>query len=72
MARQRAAQVIVLVLTFCLVASPLDCHDIAEGTENPQLCMLQAQTRAIEWLEDHPKWRLRDWRCVVPAEERRT
>ena len=26
-------------------------------------CMLQGQQRASEWLDEHPKWALRGWRC---------
>ena len=61
---------IALVLTVCLVAAPDACHD-----EQPPIaiisefqCVLQGQQIAAEWVNDHPRWTLKGWRCG-PKEE---
>lgn len=54
-----------LVLIFCLAGAPTSCQE-----EHPLLgqmpltsCLVQAQQYAQEWLSDHPKWALAEWRC---------
>ena len=47
---------IELVLVFCLSASPADCREIRQPSENPTPigCMIDAQRQAADWLADHP------------------
>ena len=55
-----------LILVVCLSASPDVCRE-----EQPPLleavsqtsCMVEGQLLAAQWLDEHPKWALKGWRC---------
>ena len=63
---------IELVLVFCLSASPADCREIRQPSENPTPigCMIDAQRQAADWLADHPKWMLSRFRCEINVPHR--
>lgn len=68
---------LVLVLAVCLELDPQDCREIqlpmlAEAA-TPYQCAHNGQIEAVKWVESHPQWRVRRWKCV-PEErlERRT
>jgi hypothetical protein len=54
----------VLVLVFCLQSTPASCTEerSMEGL-SLQVCLIHGQQYALEWLAEHPKWRLSRWRC---------
>jgi hypothetical protein len=63
-----------LILLVCLAASPETCHE-----ERPQVevesglsCVVGGQLIAAAWLEEHPKWMLRGWRCKFGTPEKST
>jgi hypothetical protein len=61
-----------LVLVFCLQSAPGQCIEERPVADlDPRACMMQAQNYAVNWLVDHPKWRLSRWRCEknVPRQQ---
>ena len=63
--------IIRLVITMCLATDPDVCHE--QPIPIPDLtdlaCTMKGEEMAMEYLEDHPKWRLRRWTCAraVPS-----
>ena len=64
---------IALVLVVCLAASPDICRDEQPPLDPPSLtaCLAQGQIIAAEWLDRHPKYTLKGWRCRVGAPQRK-
>jgi hypothetical protein len=63
---------VALVLVFCLQAAPASCTEERPFSDlSPQDCLRHGEQYAIEWLSQHPKWRLSRWRCEhnVPHQE---
>jgi len=62
----------VLVLVFCLQSTPASCTEerSIEGL-SLQVCLIHGQQYALEWLAEHPKWRLSRWRCEQNVPRRR-
>ncbi len=60
---------LTLVLVVCLSAAPNICREEEPPVTvvSPMSCVMQGQLLALEWLEDHPKWRLASWRCEAGA-----
>jgi hypothetical protein len=58
---------ITLVLVVCLSTTPESCREERPivDVSSAMACMLQGQQYAIEWLEEHPKWHLSQWRCEM-------
>jgi hypothetical protein len=60
-----------LVLTVCLAASPMKCHDIAMTFETtpvtPAQCAFFGQFHAAEWLALHPQYKLSALKCRPTA-----
>jgi hypothetical protein len=56
---------ISLILVVCLATTPDVCREENPPIDgvSPMVCMVQGQQIAAEWIEDHPKWSLRAWRC---------
>lgn len=56
---------IELVLIFCLAGVPGSCREERPFLKQMSLttCVMQGQQYALEWLADHPKWALSEWRC---------
>jgi hypothetical protein len=63
---------ISLILVVCLAGSPSVCREETPPVEvdSPMVCMIQGQQIAVEWLDEHPKWSLRSWRCRFGAPEK--
>ena len=58
-----------LVFIVCMLAQPATCERVYPPFAEPMTlaaCMRQGQIYAVQWLEDHPGWRLRSWRCGHP------
>jgi len=54
-----------LILVVCLSATPNVCKEERPIIEamSPMGCMVQGQQIAAEWVEEHPKWQLSEFRC---------
>jgi hypothetical protein len=59
--------VITLVLIVCLAGAPEVCREERPPLEAPgtMACIVEGQRVAAQWLEEHPKWRMRAWRCEI-------
>ena len=59
---------IELVIVYCLAADTNSCTEKRVPMENfptPAACTMGAQQRAQEYLQEHPKYTLKSWRCEV-------
>jgi hypothetical protein len=65
---------VALILIVCLAATPDVCREEQPpvDTANAMACAVQGQLIAQEWLDEHPKWLLRGWRCRLGRAERAT
>jgi hypothetical protein len=54
-----------LVLVFCMLSSPTECQEQRPLLDDPSLmaCLISAQTIAAEWVNDHPNWTFKGYRC---------
>jgi hypothetical protein len=58
-----------LVFIVCMLAQPAKCERIHPAFVEPMplgACMRDGPIYAMRWLEEHPGWRLRAWRCGAP------
>ncbi|QRM57556.1 hypothetical protein F3Y30_24010 (plasmid) [Sinorhizobium sp. BG8] len=61
-----------LVLTICLLATPTSCREERlhfENKGNILNCMFQAPAQIARWSEGHPNVRVIKWRCAYPTKE---
>ncbi|MGB3900472.1 MAG: hypothetical protein WA973_18195 [Mesorhizobium sp.] len=61
-----------LILTVCLVANPGACRDEHLYFEsNGQLmnCMFLAPSEIAKWSQQHPKLKVKRWRCAFPGRQ---
>jgi hypothetical protein len=59
---------IELVIVYCLSSDAAQCvekRDAEASYADPVACMVSAQLSAQAYLDEHPKWRLKRWRCEV-------
>lgn len=63
---------IALILIVCLAASPDVCREEQPPVEvtSAMACAVQGQQLAQAWLNEHPKWLLRGWRCRLGRPQR--
>jgi hypothetical protein len=63
---------VTLVLVVCLAATPDICREEQPPAEiaNAESCIVEGQVIASRWLEEHPKWTLKAWRCRIGNPER--
>ena len=61
-----------LILIVCLAATPDICREERPAVDvaSAMSCAIQGQLIASQWLEEHPKWMLRGWRCRSGGAER--
>lgn len=54
------------ILTACLISSPADCehHEMLLTEWFPTMQMMEAQTKAGEWLQGHAGYEMRGLRVV--------
>ncbi|HEX6000662.1 MAG TPA: hypothetical protein VFZ16_14890 [Hyphomicrobiaceae bacterium] len=60
-----------IILSTCLIASPVTCKDIEIHVEPgrgaslqfPHHCARQGQLEIAKWISDHPQWRVQKWSC---------
>jgi hypothetical protein len=53
-----------LVMIVCLATAPDICEERTPTVDGIS-CLMQGQLVAAQWLDEHPKWRLKGWRCRV-------
>lgn len=55
----------MLVIVVCLATAPDVCREEEPPVDivSPMQCLVQGQFEASLWLDAHPKWVLRGWRC---------
>lgn len=62
----------MLMLTFmaCVLNQPNECKDVSLNFEaaalTPQSCMMDGQMEMAKWLEEHPNYVIKKWRCGRP------
>ena len=63
-----------LILVVCLSAAPDVCREERPPLEavSETSCMVQGQLLAAQWLDEHPKWALKGWRCRFGGTEHET
>ena len=60
-----------LLLVVCLnLADPSSCREEHVTVPEGMNCLRHGQIIGLEWLEDHPKWSLKGWRCRMGGKER--
>jgi hypothetical protein len=61
-----------LILVVCLMATPDVCREARPPMEaiDGVSCIVQGQQLASRWLDEHPKWMLRGWRCRIGPPEK--
>lgn len=63
---------IILAFTACLQAAPDDCREreLAFAAESLTVlqCTMGAHIPLSQWADQHPKWRVRDYRCLTSDE----
>ncbi|RWK41289.1 hypothetical protein [Mesorhizobium sp.] len=62
-----------LILTVCLIANPDNCreeHLYFESRGSLFQCMMLAPTEIAKWSQEHPKLRVKRWRCAFPNKDR--
>lgn len=63
---------IEIVLSVCLVSTPQTCKDVSlpvfAEKVTPYGCMFRGQVAAAEWINGHPRWQIKKWKCA-PAQE---
>lgn len=62
-----------LVLTVCLATNPDICRSVPISTEPPlalpYVCARVGQEEAAKYIEEHPGWVVKKWRCGPPRNE---
>lgn len=57
---------IAIIISACLVTNPGVCRDyrvpLASGV-NTSRCLFEAQPHFAKWVEQHPNWAIKRWRC---------
>jgi hypothetical protein len=58
-----------LILTVCLATNPGTCRDehlYFESNGMLMHCMFMAPIEIAKWTREHPKLRVKRWRCAFP------
>ncbi|WP_315927713.1 hypothetical protein [Mesorhizobium sp. SP-1A] len=65
--------IVDLILTVCLVTNPGTCRDEHLHFESNGLlmnCMFLAPSEIAKWTQQHPKLRVKRWKCAFPGRSR--
>ena len=57
---------IELIFVACLATEPAQCENKAlQFAEDltPMACLMGAQPQLAQWTNQHPKWRIKSWKC---------
>lgn len=58
-----------LLILACLVREPSQCesfHIPFQGPMDLKSCVFRAHLLLGTWIEEHPTWAVRSWRCGAP------
>ncbi len=58
-----------LVLVVCLLTNPDECRVERLPFQAPlsiMECMRRGQLELPRWLDEHPNWTVKSWRCDMP------
>lgn len=58
-----------LILTVCLATNPGSCRDehlYFESNGRLMHCMFMAPFEIAKWAQQHPKLRVKRWKCAFP------
>ena len=58
---------IELLFVACLSLSPTDCREqsLLYSEVTPMACMMGAQPELAKWVESHPKFQVKSWKCKM-------
>lgn len=63
---------LAIILQACLVSNPGTCQEhhipIMSGG-NTYRCAMLAPSRFPNWVNEHPGWKIKSWRCGVVTDE---
>lgn len=63
---------IELVIAVCMIDQPSQCKDVYLNFEaeavTPQQCMMNGQMEMAKWLDEHPNYSIKKWRCGVAGQ----
>ena len=58
---------IELLVSVCLIAEPARCQDVSltfsGESVTPMQCLVGAQSEIARWVDTHPRWAVKRWRC---------
>lgn len=58
---------LAIILSACLANDPSVCKDykITLDTDiDPTRCAMDAPPHFAQWVEEHPGWQIKKWRCA--------
>ncbi len=58
---------IELLFVTCLSVSPTECQErsMLFTDISPMTCMMGAQPELAKWVNEHPKWKVSQWKCQM-------
>lgn len=63
---------IELIVAVCMIDQPSQCRDVYLNFEGdaltPQQCMMNGQQEMAKWLDDHPNYVIKKWRCGIAGQ----
>jgi hypothetical protein len=62
---------VILILSVCLVDDTEVCKDVNLAfmeDVSPMQCVMAAQPEIAKWIEAHPKWVQKKWKCARPED----
>jgi hypothetical protein len=57
---------LTIVLSACLISNPNQCRDFKiplDVNMDALQCAMAAPPYFAQWVEEHPKWQIRRWKC---------
>ncbi|MCB8838217.1 hypothetical protein [Aurantimonas sp. VKM B-3413] len=58
-----------LILTVCMITNPSSCHEerlTYQAGNGLSQCMMLSMPYVAAWAGDHPKWKVKTWKCAWP------
>lgn len=60
-----------IVLSLCLIGNAKICKDVPltfmEQHITPHQCFLYGQAEIAKYLQSHPRWQVKKWKCGRPS-----
>lgn len=57
-----------IIISACLANDPNVCRDYRISVDeslDTQQCVMYAPPHFAQWIEEHPGWKIRRWRCTT-------